>query len=112
MQLRDLRAPSFLLLLLLLAWGLLPVIAGPMGFKNLLTITDQADAVVVATVTQQTQSGAVVTLVLAVDRVLKGTLTPNQLVSAQWNSRQGSTPNTNVKGTHALWFLQGSSTGT
>src|SRR5260370_23129843 len=107
MQLRDLRAPSFLLLLLV--WGLLPAIAGPMGFKNLLTITDQADAVVVATVTQQTQSGSVVTLVLSVDRVLKGTVTPSQLISAQWNSPQGSAPNVNVKHVQALWLLQGSS---
>ena len=87
-------------------------VASPIGLLDLETVADKADAVVVATVTQQSQSGSLVSFVLSVNRVLKGNVAPKQLISAQWTSLTGDLREGNIKGVQALWFLNGNSMAT
>lgn len=81
-------------------------LGAPIGLGNLHSLSLQADVIVVGTVTQGQQSGRTVSLVLGVDRVLKGDVSPSQTLTVQWLAPDSPKNSRDLKGSKGMYFLK------
>lgn len=78
--------------------------AGPVGLARLDRLVEQASAIVVARSLQGSQSGSIASVVLEVDRTLKGSIAPG-VIAVEITTSEEFASRRDLGGLRGIWFL-------